>query len=74
MIRISGDLLTLLLARADVSQAAFARLAGVTARQVNNWCRGRASVPPWAALLAVILQERSPEALAILAEEALQRP
>jgi len=74
MIRISGNLLTLLLARADVSQAAFARLAGVTARQVNNWCRGRAAVPPWAALLAVVLQDHSPEELAILAEEALQRP
>ena len=26
-----------LLARADVSQAAFARLSGYTTRQVNNW-------------------------------------
>ena len=34
-----------LLDRADVRQVAFARLTGVTARQVNNWCRGRATVP-----------------------------
>ena len=33
-----------LLARAGVSQASFARLTGVTARQVNNWARGRALV------------------------------
>jgi DNA-binding transcriptional regulator YiaG len=37
-----------LLARADVSQAVFARLTGYTTRQVNNWCRARAAVPPWA--------------------------
>jgi DNA-binding transcriptional regulator YiaG len=37
-----------LLARADVSQAAFARLTGYTTRQVNNWCRAKAAVPPWA--------------------------
>jgi hypothetical protein len=35
-------------ARADVSQAAFARLTRYTARQVNSWCRARAAVPPWA--------------------------
>jgi hypothetical protein len=34
-----------LLARADVSQAAFARLSGYTPRQVNNWARGRAAAP-----------------------------
>jgi len=61
-----------LLARADVSQAAFARLAGVTPRQVNKWCRGHAAVPVWAGLIAVIVQERSPEALAIDLEEASQ--
>jgi DNA-binding transcriptional regulator YiaG len=33
-----------LLARAGASQASFARLTGVTARQVNNWARGRALV------------------------------
>ena len=60
-----------LLAEADVSQAAFARLAGVTARQVNNWCRGRAAVPRWAALLALALCELSAEALTIIFEEAL---
>jgi DNA-binding transcriptional regulator YdaS (Cro superfamily) len=59
-----------LLARADVRQAAFARLAGVTPRQVNNWCRGRAAVPKWAATLAVTLAEFTPEALAIMLEEA----
>ena len=58
-----------LLARADVSQAAFARLTGYTTRQVNNWCRARAVVPPWAAALAVLLQEASPEAVQILLEE-----
>ena len=58
-----------LLARADVRQAAFARLTGVTPRQVNNWARGRAAVPTWAGLLAVILQDHSPEALTIMLEE-----
>jgi transcriptional regulator with XRE-family HTH domain len=58
-----------LLARADVSQAAFARLAGLTPRQVNNWARGRAAVPIWAGLLAVVLQDHSPEALTIMLEE-----
>lgn len=59
-----------LLARAGVSQAAFARLAGLTARQVNNWCRGRAAVPPWAAALAVLLDEHSPDAITMRLEEA----
>lgn len=59
-----------LLARASVNQASFARLTGVTARQVNNWARGRALVPQWAALLAVALQDFSPEALTISLEEA----
>ena len=58
-----------LLARAGVSQAGFARLAGVTARQVNNWCRGRAAVPRWAIALAAILQDTSPEAIQIRLEE-----
>ena len=58
-----------LLARADVSQASFARLSGYTTRQVNNWCRARAAVPPWAAALAVLLQDASPEAVQILLEE-----
>jgi hypothetical protein len=58
-----------LLARADVRQAEFARLAGVTPRQVNNWCRGHAAVPQWAALLAITLQDQSPEALAIALQE-----
>jgi transcriptional regulator with XRE-family HTH domain len=58
-----------LLARAGVSQAAFARLAGLTPRQVNNWARGRAAVPVWAGLLAVVLQDHSPEALTIKLEE-----
>jgi transcriptional regulator with XRE-family HTH domain len=59
-----------LLVRADVTQAAFARLTGVTSRQVNNWCRGRAAVPTWAGLLAALLQDHSPEALTIAVEEA----
>ena len=46
-----------LLARADVSQAAFARLSGHSPRRVNNWCRVRAAVPPWTAALAVLLQD-----------------
>ncbi len=71
MFRISGDHLADLLGRADVGQATFARLAGVTARQVNNWCRGRAVVPSWAAVLAGVLQEQSPEALTIMVEEQL---
>ena len=61
-----------LLARADVSQAAFARLTGMTPRQVNKWARGRATVPRWAVLLAVLLQDHSPEALTIAVEEARQ--
>ena len=55
-----------LLARAGVSQAAFARLAGVSARQVNNWSRGRAAVPRWAALLAVVLEDTTAEALLLM--------
>ncbi|HUZ65830.1 MAG TPA: DnaJ domain-containing protein [Acetobacteraceae bacterium] len=58
-----------MLARAGVSQAGFARLTGLTARQVNNWCRGRAAVPPWDAALAVLLEERSPEAITMLVDE-----
>jgi hypothetical protein len=42
------------LARAGISQAAFAHLAAVTARQVNNWCRGRAAVPRWAELAKIL--------------------
>ena len=60
------------LARADVSQAAFARLTGMTPRQVNNWARGRATAPLWAVLLAVLLEDHSPEALTIAVEEAPQ--
>jgi transcriptional regulator with XRE-family HTH domain len=58
-----------LLARAGISQAAFARLAGLTPRQVNNWARGRAAVPIWAGLLAAVLQDQSPDALTIMLEE-----
>ena len=58
-----------LLARAGVTQADFARLAGFTARQVNNWARGRAAVPQWAALLAIALLDLSAEELAIRLEE-----
>ena len=58
-----------LLARAALSQAHFARLTGVTARQVNNWCRGRAAVPRWAAALAVVLEEFTPNVLEIMVDE-----
>jgi hypothetical protein len=61
---------TALLARAGVGQAAFARLAGYTPRQVNNWCRGRAQVPPWAAVLAALLDEHSPDAIEMMVDEA----
>jgi hypothetical protein len=52
----------------------FARLAGVSPRQVNNWCRNRAKVPRWATLLAVVLRQHSVEALTINAEEILSPP
>lgn len=58
-----------LLARADVTQAAFARLTGYSTRQVNNWCRDRALVPPWAAALAILMQDASPEAIELRLEE-----
>ena len=58
-----------LLARADVSQATFARTTGYTTRQVNNWCRARAAVPPWAASLAILMQGASPVAIQIRLEE-----
>lgn len=60
MHRLTGPTFAALLARAAVSQAAFARLAGVTPRQVNKWCRGRAAVPAWAAVIAVVLQDTHP--------------
>ena len=58
-----------LLARADVNQAAFARISGYTPRQVNNWARGRAAAPPWAIAVAAVLQQTSPEAIQIMLEE-----
>jgi len=58
-----------LLAAADVSQAGFACLSGVSARQVNKWCRGRAAVPRWAVMLAIALRELSTEAMVIMLEE-----
>ena len=64
-----GTELAALLARAGVSQAAFARVTGYTPRQVNNWCRARAAVPPWAASLAILMQDASPDAIQILLEE-----
>jgi len=63
---ISGSALTALLRQADVSQAGFARLSGVTAHQVNNWCGDRATVPRWATMLTLALRELSAEALTIL--------
>jgi transcriptional regulator with XRE-family HTH domain len=59
-----------LLARTGTSQAGFARLVGLSPRQVNNWCRGRAAVPFWAAVLAAILEERSPDALEMMVDDA----
>jgi DNA-binding transcriptional regulator YdaS (Cro superfamily) len=70
MHRLAGTVFVALLARAAVSQAAYARLTGITPRQVNKWCRGQAAVPVWAGLIAVMLLDRSPEALAIDLEEA----
>jgi len=67
---LSGAEFAALLARAGVGQAAFARLVRITPRQVNNWCRGRATVPVWAALIGALLQDQSPEALMITLEEA----
>jgi DnaJ-domain-containing protein 1 len=46
-----------------------ARLTGVTPRQVNNGCRGRAAVPKWAALLAIVLEDTTEDTLAIRTEE-----
>jgi transcriptional regulator with XRE-family HTH domain len=66
---ISGSAFAALLSQADVSQAGFARLSGVTARQVNNWCRDRAAVPRWATMLALSLRELSVEAITILYDE-----
>ncbi len=65
-----------LLAAADVSQASFARLSGVSTRQVNKWCRGRVALPRWAALLAVAaaVQELSAETPAIKLEEHVTGP
>ena len=67
---LTGIAFATLLARADVSQAAFARRIGITPRQVNNGCRGRAAVPVWAIILTCVLQHRSAEALTIDLEEA----
>jgi transcriptional regulator with XRE-family HTH domain len=61
---------TALLARAGVTQAGFARLAGLTPRQVNNWARGRAAVPKWAALLVVALDALTPDGVEIMVEDA----
>jgi DnaJ-domain-containing protein 1 len=70
MHRLADTAFAALPARADVSQASFARLTGYTARQVNNWCRARAAVPPCRrAALGVLLQNASPEAIQILLEE-----
>jgi len=66
---ITGSAFTALLRQADFSQASFARLTGVSPRQVNKWCRGRAAVPRWAAILALALRELSAETLAILHDE-----
>ena len=59
------------LAAADCSQARFARLTGLTPRQVNAWCRGHTHTPRWALLIATLLRQHSPDAMAIALEEAL---
>jgi transcriptional regulator with XRE-family HTH domain len=64
---------TTLLARTGVTQAGFARLAGLTPRQVNNWARGRATVPQWAALLVVALDTLTPDSLEVMVEDAAFR-
>ncbi len=74
MLQPTGDQFAALLATADISQASFARLAGVSPRQVNNWCRNRAKIPQWATLLAVVLQKQSAETLMTDAEEILSPP
>ena len=71
MKRVSDSQFGALLAQAGVSQASFARLIGVTPRQVNKWCRSQAAVPVWAGLLAALLQDHSPDAMTITLEEAL---
>lgn len=45
-------------------------ITGVTARQVNNWANGRATLPKWAALIAVMMEDYTPEALEIAVETA----
>ena len=72
MHRLTGPTFTALLARAGVSQAAFARLAGVTPRQVNKMVPRPRRLPAWAVVIAVVLQDRSPEALTIDLEETRQ--
>lgn len=37
-----------------ISQAAFARLCGVTTIAVNHWCKGRRPIPRWAWILACV--------------------
>ena len=71
MQRLSDSAFTALLAQAGLSQAAFARLTGVTPRQVNKWCRGQATVPVWAGLIAALLQDHSADAMIITLEEAV---
>lgn len=68
---LQGTEFAAILVAADISQANFARLSGVSSRQVNKWCRGGAAVPRWAALLAIALRELSAEALSIMLEEVL---
>ena len=60
-----------LLNRADVTQAGFGRLTGVTARQVNNWAKGRAAIPRWAALIAAMLEDFTAETIEITVEAAV---
>lgn len=55
-----------LLRRRNVTQIAFAKLAGVTAMAVNHWCRGRYAVPQWAVALANALDQTTAATLSKL--------
>jgi hypothetical protein len=58
-----------LFARAGVSRAGFVSLTGLTARQVTNWCHGRAALRPCATAFAVILEQHSPQVNSIRIDE-----
>ena len=59
-----------ILNHAGITQAGFGRLTGVSARQINNWAKGRDAIPKWAALIAMMMEHFTPEALEITVEAA----